>query len=427
MTGATTTIARSDCVALDASDKLASLRDLFSLPPNQIYLDGNSLGVLPTATSGRLQAVIADEWGTDLIRSWNSAGWMDLPNRIGDKIGTLIGASPGQVIVADSTSVNLYKVLSSALALQRADATKTTILSDASMFPSDLYVAEGLAKTWNLELQLVPTSDLLAAIGPHTAVVLLTPVSYRTGELLDMHQFTSVAHSAGALMVWDLAHSAGAHVVDLLGCDADFAIGCGYKYLNGGPGAPSFVWAHPRHVNAVSQPLQGWLGHDAPFSFATSYVPAPGIQRYVAGTPPVLSLAALECGVDTVLAASPLGGMPALRRKSLALTRLFIDCIAERCGNAFEVVTPTEDTRRGSQVSLRLTRGTGQNAYAIVQALIAEHNVVGDFRAPDLLRFGFTPLYTRFVDVFDAVYAIASVLETRAYEAQVYQVRAKVT
>ncbi|OQR85474.1 hypothetical protein ACHHYP_11781 [Achlya hypogyna] len=415
---------RADCEALDAADPLASLRTQFSLPPDQIYLDGNSLGALPVATGARLQAVVAHEWGTELIRSWNSAGWMDLPNRIGDKIARLVGAGPGEVVVADSTSVNLYKVLSVALdTIGSSDERRTTIISDASMFPSDLYMAEGLAAARGLNLRLVDAARDLK-LDATTAVVLLTPVSYRTGELLDMHAVTAAAHEAGALIVWDLAHSAGAHLVDLHGCNADYAIGCGYKYLNGGPGAPAFVWVHPRIVNARPQPLTGWLGHAAPFAFQTSYTPADGIQRYIAGTPPVLSLAALECGVDTVLAVESFGGMEALRRKSVALTTLFIEAVLYRCAGTMEVVTPMEPTRRGSQVSLRCRNGS--DAYSIVQALIAR-GVVGDFRAPDILRFGFTPLYTRFVDVFDAVEALVNVLETRAYEALEFQTRAKVT
>jgi kynureninase len=412
---------------MDASDTLAPLRQLFHMPKNQIYLDGNSLGVLPRDTAQRLQAVVTQEWGQDLIQSWNSAGWIDLPQRLGDKIARLVGAAPGTLCVADSTSVNLFKVLSAATRVSAADSSGTAarriILSDSSNFPTDLYIAQSLATEHGLELKAVEAGQITQSLNADVAVLMLTAVNYRTGELLDMAEITAAAHRAGALTVWDLAHSAGAHEVDLTGCNADFAVGCGYKYLNGGPGAPAFVWAHPRHASRFWQPLAGWMGHAAPFAFTPDYVPAPGIARFLCGTPSILAMAALECGIDTVLAATPMGGMAAIRAKSLALTRLFIQCVDELCiDQDLTVVTPRDDHRRGSQVSLSHP-GDG---YAIVQALIAR-GVVGDFRAPDILRFGFTPLYTRFVDVFDSAQALAEVLKSGEWQQTQFHKRAAVT
>ena len=398
-----------DCRALDAQDPLRGLRDLFDLPPGVIYLDGNSLGPLPKATPERVARAVREEWGEGLIRSWNSAGWFDLPRRVGDKVATLVGAGEHEVVATDSTSINLFKVLSAALSIAAADAPRRrTVLSERSNFPTDLYIAEGLCRERGLRLQLVELEAIAAALDDDTAVLMLTHVNYRTGAMHDMAAVTRAAHEAGALVIWDLAHSAGAVEVDLRGADADFAIGCGYKYLNGGPGAPAFVWVHPRHADRCWQPLSGWWSHAAPFAFTPGYQPAAGIARYLCGTQPVLSLAALECGVDTVLAAQPLGGMAALRRKSLALTDLFIALVEERCaGHGLGLATPRAHAQRGSQVCL--TRESG--AYAIVQALIAR-GVIGDFRAgpPDILRFGCTPLYLRFEDVWHAVEHLRDVL-----------------
>ena len=411
---------RNDCAARDAADPLRPLRAQFELPPGVIYLDGNSLGVLPKATPARVAQVVRDEWGRDLIRSWNSAGWIDLPARVGDKIARLVGARPGELVVADSTSVNLFKVLSAALAITRADAPqRTRIVSERSNFPTDLYIAEGLARERGLELVLVEPEGIDAALDARTAVLMLTQVNYRTGRLHDMAALTRRAHDAGALVVWDLAHSAGALPVDLHAAHADFAVGCGYKYLNGGPGAPAFVWVHPRHAERFWQPLSGWMGHAAPFEFGPAYRPAAGIARYLCGTPPIVSLAALECGVDTVLAAD----MAALRAKSLALTDLFIALVEQRCaGHGLALVTPRVHAERGSQVCLAREEG----AYAIVQALIAR-GVIGDFRAPDILRFGFTPLYTSFADVWDAVQHLVEVLESGEWREARFNTRAAVT
>ncbi len=425
-----TSIPRTQALALDAADPLAPLGQLFDLPAGKIYLDGNSLGVLPRATAARVQQVVTQEWGQDLIGSWNSAGWMLLPQRIGDKIARLVGAGAGELVVADSTSVNLFKVLSAALSIVRQDAPqRRVILSERSNFPTDLYIAEALARERGFELVLADADDIPKRLDDRVAVLMLTHVNYRTGRMHDMAALTRAAHAAGALALWDLAHSAGAVPVDLHAADADFAIGCGYKYLNGGPGAPAFVWVHPRHTERFWQPLAGWMGHAAPFEFTPGYRPAAGISRYLCGTPPVLSLAALECGVDTLLAAEPHGGMAALRAKSLALTGLFAAEVEARCaGQGLSLASPADDAQRGSQVCL----ARGEGAYAIVQALIAR-GVIGDFRAgdgaalPDILRFGFTPLYTRYVDAWDAVQHLHEVLVNEEWRRPEFNRRHAVT
>ncbi len=431
---------REDCAALDRVDPLAPLRGLFALDhadaAGELYLDGNSLGPLPRATPARVQQVVQEEWGRGLIRSWNSAGWITLAQHIGDKIARLVGAGPGELVVADSTSVNLYKALAAAMTLTTADtsaAPRRTILSERTNFPTDLYIADTAARERGYALRLVEADDLPAAIAADTAVVMLTHVNYRTGRMHDLAAVTRAAHAAGALVLWDLAHSAGAVPVALhgdgsSGSAADFAVGCGYKYLNGGPGAPAFIWVHPRHTARMDaegwrQPLAGWLGHAAPFAFTPDYQPGAGITRFVCGTPPVVSLAALECGVDTVLAAEASGGMAALRAKSLALTDLLIALIEARAGGfGLSVVTPRDGARRGSQVSVAPAAG----GYEIMQALIAR-GVIGDFRAPDLLRFGVAPLYTRFVDVWDAVDRMVTVLQSEEWREPRFATRAAVT
>ncbi len=418
-------ILRENCVARDATDRLAPLRNQFELPEGTIYLDGNSLGVLPKATAARVADVVTREWGQDLITSWNSAGWITMPQRVGDKIARLIGAGPGEVVAADSTSVNLFKVLSAAVRIVREGAAqRRVIVSERSNFPTDLYIAEAFAKDTGFVLELNNDPEQLAArLRGDVAILMLTQVNYRTGRRHDMAALTEAAHAAGALVIWDLAHSAGAVPVDLKAADADFAVGCGYKYLNGGPGAPAFVWVHPRHADRFWQPLAGWMGHAAPFEFTSNYRPAPGIARYLCGTPSVIGMAALECGVDTLLACEPQGGMPALMAKSLALTDLFIALVEQRCAShGLHLVTPREHALRGSQVCFARDEG----AYAIVRALIAR-GVIGDFRAPDILRFGFTPLYTRFVDVWDAVMHIAQVLESGEWREPRFNQRAAVT
>ena len=412
-----TRLARADCENLDAQDPLAAKRADFALPVGVIYLDGNSLGALPRATSKRLAQVAGGEWGQDLIKSWNKHGWIDLPRRVGDKIALLIGARAGEVVVADSTSINLFKALAAALALNPG---RSVILSERENFPTDLYMAQGLINLLGEEheLRLVGGDEIAGAIDRNTAVVMLTHVNYRTGAMHDMRALTQAAHDAGALILWDLAHSAGAVPVDLNGAGADFAVGCGYKFLNGGPGAPAFIWVAERHQEQFTQPLSGWLGHAAPFAFETGYRPAPGVARYVCGTPPILSMAALEVGVDGVLSAD----FDALRRKSVALTDLFIRLVEQECdGLGLTLVSPRDPARRGSQVSF-----AHGDAYPVMQALIAR-GVIGDFRAPDILRFGFAPLYLRFVDMWDAVAALKDVLASRAWDRPEFHVRAAVT
>ena len=428
---------RPTCLDLDARDPLAALRDEFQLPEGVIYLDGNSLGVLPRATPARIAKVLQEEWGRDLIRSWNTAGWVDLSQRIGNKIAWLVGASENELIVGDSTSVNLYKALCAAVELVKADAPQRRfIVSERSNFPTDLYIAESVARTHGFELKLIEAEDLAAHLNEQLAVLMLTHVNYRTGRMHPMAQVTHDAQAAGALVLWDLAHSAGAVPVDLKVADADFAVGCGYKYLNGGPGAPAFVWAHPRHTarmdrDQLRQPLSGWFGHKAPFEFTPDYQPALGIQRFACGTPPVLSMSALECGVDVFLKAEALGGMAALRQKSIALTNLFTELVEARCtGHGLTLVTPREPAQRGSQVSFAHEPG-----YAIMQALIAR-GVIGDFRSGEvgaaaesshLLRFGFTPLYTRFAEVWDAVEHLRQVLASGEWREARFNQRAAVT
>jgi kynureninase len=421
-------VTRTEALALDAADPLGIHRRAFALPPDVIYLDGNSLGALPSATSARVRDVIDREWGVGLIRSWNDAHWVDLPRRVGAKIARLIGAQPHEVICADSTSINLFKALASALQLQAARpqvsiAERRVILTERGNFPTDLYVAQGLAHLLGGRhvLRPVESADIAGAIDDRVAVVFLTHVNFRTGAMLDLASITQRAHDAGALVVWDLAHSVGAVPVDLGAAQADFAVGCGYKYLNGGPGAPAFVYVAERHLAALAaatfaQPLAGWFGHLTPFEFVPDYVPAATIDRFLVGTPAILGLAALDAGVDTVLAA----GIDALRAKSVALTDLFIAEVEHSCPG-LTLVTPRSAADRGSQVCF-----AHPHAYAVMQALI-EGNVIGDVRAPDILRFGFAPLYVRYVDAFDASQSLAGVLTAESWRADRFQRRAAVT
>jgi kynureninase len=410
-------LTRAALHARDAADPLASHRARFHLPAGVMYLDGNSLGALPRATARRIREVTQVEWGQRLISSWNDSGWIDLPARVGDKIAQLIGAAPGEVIVTDSTSINVFKALSAALALNPG---RRTILSQQDNFPTDLYMAQGLIQQLGGRhtLKLVEGDAIARHITKDVAVVMLTHVNYRTGRIHDIAGLTAAAHARGALVLWDLCHTAGALPVDLNAIDADFAVGCGYKYLNGGPGAPAFIYVARRHQPRFSQPLSGWLGHAEPFAFDATYRPAEGVGRYVCGTPPVLSMSALECGVDDMLEA----GIEAVRAKSVALTDLFIALVEARCrGYGLELISPRESACRGSQVSFRHPEG-----YAIMRALAAR-GVIGDFRAPDVMRFGFTPLYLRYVDVWDAVSRMRAVLRGRVWDAPEYKERQKIT
>ncbi|MGA0572481.1 kynureninase [Variovorax sp. VNK109] len=402
-----------DCRALDAQDPLRAMRDLFDLPKGVIYLDGNSLGALPKATAARVAQTVTAEWGQELIRAWNSAGWVHAPQQLGNRIAKLIGAGAGEVVATDTASINLYKVLSAAMHISAADAPgRKRVVSERNNFPTDLYIAESLCRERGFELVLVEPEEVDAAIDDRLAILMLTHVNYRTGAMHDMAAVTAKAHAASALTVWDLCHSVGAVPVDLTGAKADFSIGCTYKYLNGGPGAPAFVWVNPKHTDRFWQPLSGWFGHAAPFEFTPDYRPASGIGRYLCGTQSAIAMAALDCGLQPFEATEPMGGMAALRRKSLALTDLYIRLVEERCADAgFGLATPRDHAKRGSQVCLTRTEG----AYAIVQALIAR-GVIGDFRAGDgkkhldILRFGFTPLYVGFEDVWHAVEHLREVM-----------------
>jgi kynureninase len=414
---ATKPLNRADCEALDARDPLASLRDLYSLPEGVLYLDGNSLGPVPKTAPARIAQVIAAEWGEKLIKGWRECGWMELPFRIGDKIARLAGAAPGQVVAIDTTSVNLFKLLAGALKLR---PERKTILSEVGNFPTDLYMAQGLTQLLGhgYQLRLVEKTEISDAIDGGTAVVMLTHVDFKTAEIHDMAAITARVHAKGALMLWDLCHSVGAVEVELDRHGADFAVGCGYKFLNGGPGAPAFLYVAKELQDRLAQPLSGWLGHADPFAFETHYRPAPGIARAICSTPAVLSLAALECGVDAMLGVD----FKALRAKSMALTDLFIRLVDERLGRfGFAVASPRDAARRGSQVSIRHPDG-----YAIMQALIAR-GVIGDFRAPDFIRFGVAPSYLRYVDIWDAIDHLDAVMAERAFERAEYRERAAVT
>ena len=403
---------RADCLALDARDPLAGLRTRFDLPDGVIYLDGNSLGARPRAALARAQDVVAREWGTDLIRSWNTAGWFDMPKRLGDRLAPLVGAGPGEVAVTDTTSLNLFKALAAALRIQSEGATsdRRTIVTERSNFPTDIYMAEGLSR-WlerGYRVRLVDSVDEIpAALDLDAAVLMLTHVNYRTGYQHDMATLTRLAHEAGALAVWDLAHSAGAVPVDLQAANADFAVGCTYKYLNGGPGAPAFIWVPQKHQARFDHPLSGWWGHASPFAMAPAFAPVAGIGRALCGTQPIVSLALVECGLEIFEATD----MEAVRAKSLALTDLFIDLVERRCaGHPLGLVTPREHARRGSQVSF-----THPHGYAVMAALIAR-GVIGDYREPEIMRFGFTPLYTSFADVWDAVEILKDILDRNDYD-----------
>ncbi|HYF23758.1 MAG TPA: kynureninase [Caulobacteraceae bacterium] len=409
-------VTRQDCAELDAADPLGFARERFSLPAGVIYLDGNSLGALPRATPQRLAEVVAREWGHDLIRSWNTAGWIDLPARVGARIANLIGADADEVVAADSTSVNLFKLASAAV---RRNAPRRVVLAEAGDFPTDLYMLQGLEAQLGgaIEFRPLPRQDLIEAIGPEVALVVLTQVNYRTGEVWDMAAVDRRAREAGALTLWDLSHSAGVLDVRLNADGADLAVGCGYKYLNGGPGAPAFLFVAKRLQGDLQTPLSGWMGHAAPFAFADRYEPAAGVRRMLCGTPTILGLAALEEGLKSFDGVS----MAEARAKAARLGDLFLERVEARLPGVFSLGCPRAGARRGGQVSLRHPHG-----YPIMQALI-ERGVVGDFRAPDVLRFGFAPLYVRHVDAFDAAERLAEVMESGAWREPRYAEVAAVT
>ncbi len=408
-------LTRKDFELQDHSDVLATFRDEFDLPAGQIYLDGNSLGALPKKSKQRAREVVEKQWGEDLIQSWNKHHWVDMPTVLGDKLAGLIGAQEGEVLVCDSTSVNIYKLAAAALKMR---AGRKKILSEPGNFPTDLYMLQGLVEfsSPEIELNVVSREDLERQIDEDTAVVVLTHVHYRTSEAFNMVDLTRKAHQYGALIIWDLSHSAGALPVDLTRAKVDMAVGCGYKYLNGGPGAPAFLYVARRHHLDLKTPLSGWFGHVLPFNFEDQYKPAENIKRMLCGTPSVLAGALLEVGIDIMCSVD----MNLVRQKSIELTGLFIQLIEQRCRD-FEVISPRNTDCRGSHVSIRHEQG-----YAIIQALI-ERNITGDFRAPDTLRFGFTPLYTRYVDVWDTVDALVEIMEKDAWNCEKFKKESTVT
>lgn len=421
--------AREDLFEADKNDVLASFRDRFSLPEGIIYLDGNSLGPLPLGAAERAAEVINNEWAQGLIRSWNTAGWFEMPSRLGDKLSKLIGGNDGETVVTDTTSLNLFKAIASAVRIQQQDAPgRRVILSERDNFPTDIYIAEGISDFLNsvkeetgdhYEVRLIDENlSLEEALDESVAVLALSHVNYRTGAMWDMNTVTAQAHAAGALVIWDLAHAAGAVPVDLNGANADYAVGCTYKYLNGGPGSPAFIWVNARHQGRFWQPLTGWWSHTAPFEMADSYTAANDVRRFLCGTQPITSMAMVECGLDVSLAAD----MELVRTKSLALTDLFIALVNERCGEfGLELITPENHADRGSHVSFQHPEG-----YAIIQALIGR-GVIGDYREPEVLRFGITPLYLSYTDIWDAVEILRDILETRAWDVPAYKSRNAVT
>ena len=398
----------------DASDPLAFTRERFRLPDGTIYLDGNSLGALPAAAPAALGGTAEQQWGEDLIASWNKHGWIDWPTRIAAKLAPIVGARPDELLIADSTSVSLFKLLAAAV---QARPGRRTILSQQADFPTDLYVAQGLADMLGVELRSVPAGDIADAIDEQVAVVTLTHVDYRSAAIHDMRGINETAHSAGALTVWDLSHSAGAIELDLDGTGCDLAVGCGYKYLNGGPGAPAFIYVAERLQGELRNPLQGWMGHADPFAFVDEYQPSEGVLRFLTGTPSILAMAALEAGIDTFDGIA----MRDVEAKARKLSKLFVDEVEARCGSEVRLGSPRDPAQRGSHVVF-----AHPEAYAVMQALIAR-GVVGDFRAPDLMRFGFAPLYNGFGEIGRAAEILANILATREWDQSRFKERAKVT
>lgn len=409
------------CQQWDAEDELANLKSQFDLPQGVIYLDGNSLGAKPIKAMDCAQQVINQQWGSDLINSWNKAGWWDLPVRLGNKIGQLVGARENETVVTDTTSMNLFKVLATAIGIQQQHPTRKTIIAERDSFPTDLYMIEGFMALINqgYKLQLIDQpEDLPQYLDEQTAVVVLSHVNYRTGYLHDMAAVNQAAHAQGALIIWDLCHSIGAVPIDLNGSNSDFAIGCTYKYLNGGPGSPAMLWVHSRYQTAFNQPLSGWWGHAKPFAMDVSYTPADNVRRYLCGTQPIVSMSLVECGVDIFLQTD----MQALRQKSLRLTDVLIQLLEQECaGYDLTLITPREHLHRGSHISVRHPHG-----YAIVQALIAR-GVIGDYREPEVIRLGVTPLYLSFCDIWQAVQHLKQVLVSQEWAQPQFQTRRQVT
>jgi kynureninase len=411
MTG---TPARSVALDRDADNPLRERRELFDIPDGVIYLDGNSLGALPRSVPARLAQVVGAEWGRGLISSWNTAGWITLPRRVGGRVAAILGLPADTVWVSDSTSVSLFKTMVAACRLQ---PERDVIVVERSTFPTDGYIAASVARMLDMELRWADPARVEESFDDRVALVCLTHVDFRSGAMFDAAAVTAAAHAVGALMLWDLCHTAGAVPVDLVAADADFAVGCTYKYLNGGPGSPAFMYVAPRHQDHIDQPLSGWMGHARPFDMELGYEPVPGVGRLASGTPPILALSALDAALDVFDGVSPAD----LRATSLSLTDYFIDLVRDRLGDTLTVLTPLDHARRGSQVSLRHTQ-----AYGIVQALVAR-GVIGDFRTPDVARFGFAPLYVSHQDVYDAVAHLVAVVEGREFERPEYAERNPVT
>lgn len=407
-----------DVLELDRNDPLAHKRQEFSLPDRVIYLDGNSLGAMPLTARARSREVMDQQWGRDLVGSWNSHGWIDLPQKTGEKIAALLGAAPGQVICCDSTSVNLFKLLCCALEM-RSD--RRIVLSQTDNFPADLYMVQGLGQLGQeglCELEVLDDSAIESRLDESIAVLMLTHVNFRSGKLHNMRRLTELAHEQGALVIWDLAHSAGALPLALDEWGVDFAVGCGYKYLNGGPGAPAFIYAASGHQQSISQPLSGWMGHESPFSFSGDYKPAPGIQRFLCGTPPVLSMSVLDAALSVFEGVDLLD----LRTKSIALGELFLQLVEDNEDlEQLKLVSPTESDERGNQLAY-----SHPLAFSICQALI-ERGVVADFRAPNIMRLGFAPLYLRYQDIWHAVHILAEIIASESYREDRYSHHQKVT
>lgn len=408
---------RTDLEALDQSDPLAGFRDEFFLPEGVIYLNGNSLGAMPLAAADRAKRVVEHEWAEGLIGSMNTAGWYELPSRLGAKIAPLVGAKPNEVVLTDATGINLYKIVAAALQMQ---PDRRIVVMEGSNFPTNNYMVQGLLEQLDdgYTIRFAEADDMMDAIDEDVAAICITHVHYKTGHILDMAAITEKAHAVGAAAVWDLCHSAGAMPIDLNACNVDFAVGCTYKYINGGPGAPALLFVAERHHGKYTQPLTGWYSHAAPFDFERDYRPIGDARQMLSGTQPTASLSTAEIGIDIMLRAD----MGQIRDKSMRMTDLFIELVEQRCGEfGFELVSPRDAEKRGSQVSFR-----NDNGYPIVRAL---HNrgVICDFRAPANVRFGFAPLYIRYVDVWDAVDRLHDILDKQSWKEAQYQVRAAVT
>ena len=407
---------REECQTLDLEDDLAPLRNEFLLNYDEIYLDGNSLGPVSRGVSSRVNDVVDNEWGKQLVRGWDGAGWMAMPTRLGDRIAILIGAHSGEVVVADTLTIALAKLIGGALKLR---PERHVLVTDMDNFHSDLYIAHAMAASAGrpITVKTVDRGSLDSALTEDVALVMLTHVDFRNGEMLDLNGITEKVHDAGALMLWDFAHSTGAVPLNVEEAQVDFAAGCGYKYLNGGPGAPAYMYVRASWQGVIENPLPGWLGHARPFDFEPEFEPAKGVQSFVTSSPSILALSALDGALDVFDQTS----MSAIRAKSLHLTDLFMELVEAKLPGVFEIVTPREYDRRGSQVSMR-----HDESYGIIQALI-ERGVIGDFRAPDIARFGFTPLYLRYVDVYDAAEILGEVMASEAHRDPKFATRNAVT